>query len=150
MTMSEQLSKLSARTKELEDRAAAARTKAREDLEQEVKAARESVQANAESIHESVENDQAQVAAWWNDLGRAWDQHVATVREHIDDKKAAHDLKAAQRAAEEADDYATYLVGYTYAAVEEAEYAVLDAVLAHTYADELAAQASSSNPEGES
>jgi hypothetical protein len=142
MAMSEQLSKLAQRTKVLEDRAAAAKNEARADLERDVKAARDASQANAEALRTSVADTKTEVFVWWDGVGRAWDQHVTTVRQHIDDKKAAHDLKAAQRDAEEADEYASYLIDYTYAAVEEAEYAVLDAYLAHKRADELAAQAS--------
>ena len=147
MALSEQLSKLSVRTKVLEDRAAAAKDEARADLEQEVKAAREASQANAEALSKSIETAQAEVWVWWDGVARAWDQHVATVRQHIDDRVAAHDLKAAQRDAEEADAYASYLIDYTYAAVEEAEYAVLDAALAHMRADELAAEKASGGPE---
>ena len=45
MALSDQLSKLAARAKEAEDRAAAAMTKAKAQLEQDVKTARESAQA---------------------------------------------------------------------------------------------------------
>jgi hypothetical protein len=147
MAMSEQLSKLAQRTKVLEDRAAAAKTEARADLERDVKAARDASQANAQALRTSVEDTKTEVFVWWDGVGRAFDQHVATVRQHIDDKVAAHDLKAAQRDAEEADEYASYLIDYTYAAVEEAEYAVLDAYLAHKRADELAAQQGSAGAE---
>ena len=150
MALSEQLSKLSMRTKTLEDRFAAAKKEARADLERDVKAAREASQANAEALRTSVEDTKPEVFVWWDGVGRAWDQHVATVRQHIDDKKAAHDLKAAQRDAEEADEYASYLIDYTYAAVEEAEYAVLDATLAHKRVDELAAEMASAGPEATS
>ena len=147
MALSEQLSKLSVRTKTLEDRFAAAKKEARAELEQDVKAAREASQANAEALGKSIETSEAEVTAWWDDVARAWNQHVATVRQHIDDRVSAHDLKAAQRDAEEADEYASYLIDYTYAAVEEAEYAVLDATLAHKRADELAAEMASAGPE---
>ena len=147
MALSEQLRKLSVRTKVLEDRAAAANEEARADLERQVKVARETSQANAEALRKSIEDAQTEVWVWWDEVGRAWDQHVTTVRQHIDDKVAAHDLKAAQRDAEEADEYASYLIDYTYAAVEEAEYAVLDAALAHMRADELAAEMASDGTE---
>ncbi len=39
-------------------------------------------------------------------------------------------MKAAQRKADQADDDAAFAIDYTYAAIEEAEYAVLDAELA--------------------
>jgi hypothetical protein len=139
MAFSDQLSKLAARTKELEDRATAARQQARVDLQHDVDAAREASRANAEALGKAFDEGEAEISAWWTDVGRSWDEHLARVRERVDTKKKQHDLKAAQRDADEATAYASYLIDYTYAAVEEAEYAVLDAVLAQREADELAA-----------
>ena len=139
MTLSDQLSKLAARTKELEDRATAARQEARADLEHDVRAARDASNANAEALSKSLDASEAEVSAWWTGVGRSWDEHIASMRERVDKKRDEHDLKSAQRTAEEAADYASYLIDYTYAAVEEAEYAVLDATLAQMEADELAA-----------
>jgi uncharacterized membrane protein len=140
MALSDQLHRLATRAKEAEDRAAAAREKARTDLEHDVKAARDASQANAQALRDSAETSQAELSAWWTDVARSWGQHVAAVRERIDEKKAAHDLKSAQRDAELSDEDASYAIDYAYAAVEEAEYAVLDAALAHKYADDLAAE----------
>jgi hypothetical protein len=139
MTLSEQLSKLATRTKELEDRATAARQQARADLQHDVEAAREASNANAEALGKAVDAKEAEISAWWTDVGRSWDTHIARVREKVDQKKDEHDLKAAQRDADDALAYASYLIDFTYAAVEEAEYAVLDAVLAQREVDELAA-----------
>ena len=50
MALSDQLSRLSARVKELEDRAAAAQQKARTDLEQDVERAKEASKANAAAL----------------------------------------------------------------------------------------------------
>ena len=144
MALSDQLSRLAARAKELEDRAAAAKQKAKGDLQQEVKTAREASQAHADALAKKMDDGDAHVSAWWDGVGRSWNDHVATVRRSIDDRRAAHDLKSAQRAAADADDDASYAVDYAYAAVEEAEYAVLDATLAHLEADELAAGAATS------
>jgi hypothetical protein len=60
------------------------------------------------------------------------------VRKGAEERKAAHDLKAAERAAESADEDASYAIDYAYAAIEEAQYSVLEAELAHRHADELA------------
>jgi hypothetical protein len=139
MAISDQLSKLAARTKDLEDRATAARQEARADLQHDVAAARAASNANAEALGRSIDAGEAEVSAWWTDMGRSWDEHIARMRERVGKKKEQHDLKAAQRAADEAADYASYLIDYTLAAVEEAEYAVLDATLAQMEADELAA-----------
>lgn len=139
MKPSDQLSRLAARTKELEDRASAARQKAHADLEHDVAAARDESKANAKALRESVAADAAEVSAWWTDMGRSWDEHIAKMREHMNKKAAEHDLKAAQRAADGFYAYASHVIDYTFAAVEEAEYAVLDATLAQMEADELTA-----------
>ena len=139
MALSDQLSKLATRTKELEDRANAARQEARADLQHDVEAARVASNANAEALGKALDETEAEVSAWWTEVGRSWDDHIARVRDKVNEKKDQHDLKAAQRDADDALAYASYLIDYTYAAVEEAEYAVLDAVLAQREADELAA-----------
>jgi hypothetical protein len=138
MAVSDQLSKLADRTRELEERAAAAQGKARADLEADVDRARTAAQTQAEGLRQSAEASQGKISAWWDDTQRSWNEHLAAVRQNVDDKRSAHDLKSAQRAADRADDDAAFAVDYAYAAIEEAEYAVLDATLAHMDADELA------------
>ena len=138
MALSDQLSRLAIRAKELEDRAAAANEKGKADLEQDVRAARESAQAQAGALRKSAESSKGQISAWWDSVQRSWNDHLAAVRKSVDDRRAAHDLKAAQTAADQADDDAAFAIDYAYAAIEEAEYAVLDADLAHMEADELA------------
>jgi hypothetical protein len=140
MSLSDQLSKLASRTKEVENRAAAAREKAHDDLQKDVAAARKASKANAEALRESVDTSAAEVSAWWTDVGRTWDDHLAKMRKDLDKKKAAHDVKTAKRDADDANAYASYLIDYCYAAVEEAEYAVLDATLAQMEYDDLAAK----------
>jgi hypothetical protein len=140
MALSDQLSRLAARTKELEDRAAAAQQEARADLEHDVESARAASRSSAAAFRNSVDASAGEVSAWWSDLGRSWDDHVAKVRTEIGRKRAEHDLRSAQRAADDAEAYASYLIDYTYAAVEEAGYAVLDATLARREADQLAAE----------
>jgi hypothetical protein len=143
MAISDQLSRLSARTKELEDRAAAARQKAHDDLKQDVEAARQEAETNAEALRASAEAGAAEVSAWWIDVSRSWDEHLTKVRNRVDQKIAQHDLNTAKRDADEANAYAVYLIDYCYAAVQEAEYAVLDATLAQMQYDDLAARQTS-------
>jgi hypothetical protein len=139
MALSDQLTKLAARAKEAEDRAAAAKSKAKADLEQDVKTAREEAQAHADQLRKNAETDKGILSDWWDDTQRSWNQHVATIRKNVDEKRAAHDVKAAQRSADSAEEDAAFAIDYAYGALEEAEYAVLDATLARMKADELAA-----------
>ena len=137
MALSDQLTRLAARAKELEDRAAAAKTKAKSDLEHDVKAARDSAQAQSEALRRSASASKGQISAWWDSVQRSWNEHLADVRRNVDDRKVAHDLSAAQWAADQADIDASFAIDYAYAAIEEAQYAVLDAELAHVQLDEL-------------
>jgi hypothetical protein len=54
-------------------------------------------------------------------------------------RKSEHDLKRAKNDAERAEHDAAFAIEFAYAAIAEAEYEVLDAILARAYADELAA-----------
>jgi hypothetical protein len=138
MALSDQLSDLAARVKQLEDRAAAAKTKTKSDLQEDVKNARESAQAQGEKLRDSAEAGKGRMSDWWESVQHEWSKHLKAVQKSFDDKKAAHDLKSAQKAADRADDDAAFALDYAYAAIDEAEYAVLDADLAHMEADELA------------
>jgi hypothetical protein len=138
MAVSDQLTSLAARTKVLEDRAAAARSKTKADLEQDVKRSRQSAQAQATGLRQSAEANEGRISAWWDDVQRSWNDHLADARQDIDERRAAHDLKKAQRNADQAEADAEFAINFAYGAVEEAEYAVLDATLARMEADELA------------
>jgi hypothetical protein len=138
MALSNQLSDLASLAKQVEGRTAAAKTKARADLEAEVKEARDSAQARADALRERAGEGKGTISAWWDSVQNSWHDHLAAARQAADDRKAAHDLKTRQRAAERADDDAAFAVDFAYAAIEEAQYAVLDADLAHREVDELA------------
>jgi hypothetical protein len=138
MALSDQLGDLVAKAKQVEDRVAAANQKTKAELEADVDNARESSQAQADALRAKAEASKGKISAWWDKVQRSWHDHVTAVRKGARERKAAHDAKAAQRAAEQADDDASYAIDYAYAAIEEAQYAVLDATLAHRHADELA------------
>lgn len=141
MALSDHLGELSVRAKMAETRAVAARNKAKVDLETDVSAARASAQAQAQKLRETAEAGEVKVSDWWTDVQKSWNDHVATIRENVDHKKAQHDLAEARRTAETADDDALYAIDYAFAALEEAEYAVLDAELARMELAELEASA---------
>jgi hypothetical protein len=144
MALSDQLSRLAARAKEFEDRASAANTKTKADLEQDVNKARESAQSQADALRKSAADSKGRISSWWDSVERSWNEHLSAVRKNVQDKKAEHDLKSAQRKADQADDDASFAIDYAYAAIEEAEYAVLDARLAHMEADDLTEAGASS------
>jgi hypothetical protein len=138
VALSDQLKDLAVRAKQVEERVAAASQKSRAQLEADVDNARESSQAQTDALHTKAQAGKGKISAWWDKLEKSWHEHVAAVRKERQERKAAHDAKAAQHAAEKADEDASYAIDYAYAAIEEAQYAVLDAVLAHRHADDLA------------
>jgi hypothetical protein len=142
MALSDKLGELSVRAKKAEDRAVAARNEARTNLEHEVQSAQEDLQAGRDDLRRAAEENRGKVAAWFNDVQKSWDDQVETVRRDIASKKAEHDLHAAQRRADAAEDDAAFAIRYAHWAIEDAEYAVLDATLARMEADGLAPSSS--------
>jgi len=145
MDASDQLSKLTSRAKEAEDRVAAAKEKTKAELEQDVEHARASAQAQADKLRESAHTNKGKLSVWWHDLQHSWDEHVEKMRVGIESRRAEHDAERAEIDAGDAAEDATFAIEYALTAIEEAEYAVLDAELAKKKADELAAAEPSTN-----
>ncbi len=80
-----------------------------------------------EDLRQAAEENRGKVAAWFNDMQKSWDEQVEAVRRDIASKKAEHDQHAAQRRADSAEEDAAFAIRYAYWAIEDAEYAVLDA-----------------------
>ena len=139
MALSDQLAELAARAKEAEDRAGAVQGKAKADVQADVEKARASAQDRAKKLRESAEANKNKLSVWWYDLLRTLNEHVAKIRDDIESKRAEHEVDRAERRAEHRADDAVFAVEFAYAAIEEAEYAVLDAALARTEADEASA-----------
>ncbi len=133
---SEALAKLSARAKEAETHAKAARDETKADLERHAGSARIVSGTSREAAREG-KRKQGKISAGWAHMQQTWSEHIAKIRADIESKKAKHD--PAEKRAEHAERDASFGIEYAFAAIEEAEYAVLDAALARMDADELAA-----------
>jgi hypothetical protein len=66
----------------------------------------------------------------------SWNELVTKVRHDVDDKKAAHDAKRAEDRADGSEVDAQFAIEYAFAAIEEAQYAVLNAILARAEAED--------------
>src|SRR4051794_3233097 len=135
MPLSDDLARLSVRAKQAEDRAAAAKAQARDQLQQTVQEARDGMQQTADRLRAESAAAAGQADAWADNIQRSWDDHLARTRQRIDARKAQHAADRAESDAEDAESYAAYSIDLAYSAIEEAEYAVLDAVLAREDAD---------------
>jgi hypothetical protein len=131
MELSDRLAKLAARAQEAQTRTAAARDKAKAEIELDVAAARAAAQGRAHRLQQTADATKSR-------LSDAWNSHVATIRETIDDERDEQDLQRAKCTANDALDDAEFAIDFAYSAIEAAEYAVLDAHLARMEADELA------------
>jgi hypothetical protein len=140
MALSDDLTRLAARAKDAEDRAAAVRGKSKADLEHDLAEVRASADAQADTLREQAEARKSKLSVAWHDLQRTWNEHIAKIRDDIDAKRAEHDVDRAQRRADTAEEDAEFAISFAYASIEEAEYAVLDAALARMEADELTQQ----------
>ena len=138
MDASQKLAKLSERAKEAEDHASAAQNQAKADVEKSANEARARAEAHAEELHQSAAATGAQISASWNDLQKSWSNHMAQVRQGIDDKKGQRDARRAETRADDAEADALFAIDYAYGTVEEAEYAVLDAISARMEAEDRA------------
>ena len=141
MTLSDDLYRLAGRAKEAEQKAEQAQQKAAEDvraakihLEKTVRDARASAEAQGTKLRESAQASQDKLSKWWNEQQEVWNEHLAKLRHDIDSKKAQHDVNRSERRAEDAEVDAEFAIDYAYAAIEEAEYSVLDAILARAEA----------------
>jgi hypothetical protein len=145
MAGSDQLYKLAARAKQAEENVAAARTKATAQLEADVEAARESAEKDSQALRAKVEEGKGKVSAAWDNAQRSFHENIASAKLKMHVRKAQLDAKIAEKDAERAADDAAFAIDFAYSAVEQAEYEVLDAILARKHADELASAMATRN-----
>jgi hypothetical protein len=141
MAASDDLKKLSERAKTAEDHATAAKNQARAELEQRMTNVRNSADAEATKLQAKTQAAGQQASDSWDDVQRSWNAHIAKARRDVDQRKAELNASNAQDRADLAEADAELAIDYAYSTIEEAEYAVLDAILARREADEAAVAA---------
>ena len=146
MSLSEQLDKASAQLKRLSEKASAAeadanalKAKNKAALEQKVDAAQAAAKQAADDLKASAKETQDEVTQWWGQVQDNWKSHIAKVRKNADQAKAHMKADQAERRAEQAEAGAAAAVDFAYAAIEEAEYQVLNAAMVRTDAEEAKA-----------
>src|SRR5207237_7687440 len=130
---------LAQRTKHLEDAAAAARARNRAMLEDQQEKLHSQMSAEAQHLESSAREATTDVRSWWTDTTANIEQWRAGLRAKGEERLAERKVEKAERSSADAEDYATSLVSFAAYAVDAAEYAVVDAVIARGEADELAA-----------
>jgi len=135
MAASDDLRELAQRAKVAQDRVAAAKSQARSDVEREATRVRDAAQQKANQLQTQNAKAAAGAPQKWSDVQRSWSEHVARIREDVEGKKAEMDAKKSLHRADSAEDDAVDAVAFAEAALEEAEYAVLNATVARMDAD---------------
>ena len=100
--------------------------------------ARDLANAGAKELQAKTDAAGQQVSDSWADVQRSWSAHVAKARKDVDKRKAGFSASNAEDRAEWAESDAEMAIDYAYSAIEEAEYAVLDAILARREAEAVA------------
>ena len=108
-------------------------------MKAKVDEARKSADDHAAELSAKTQANADQREAHWQQIQRDWEKHRQSIRQRIDDAKTADDLSAAEMRAEWAEADALDAVAYASNAIDEATYAMLDAILAQKDASTLAA-----------
>ena len=90
----ENLARLTSRAREAEQKAADAARQTRTDLEKTVQASGEAAEAEATKLRASAEVAKDQLTDAWAQQQQAWNDHVALLRERINQKKSGERYRA--------------------------------------------------------
>ena len=141
MALSDMLSELAQRAREAEDRARAASAEAKDKVRQRADEASDSARQKADELKQRSNTARKEASDRWGEVHRNWAKHVDQVQAKFAETKAKQDRAWSQMDADLAADDARDACAFAVAAVDEAESATLDAILAQMEADEVSAGA---------
>jgi hypothetical protein len=135
---SDQMSRLSKRTKEAEEHAAAARTETREQIEGRISTVKADAQRQRDEARTRGTQAKDDAGAEWSKLRTSVSDHLDEMRAKIDQQRDDHDADVAARRADQAEQNAADSIDFATWAVAEGEASVLEATEARMIADSLA------------
>ena len=138
--LSEQLSELSDRAKKAEDFVTVARTKNRAALDSQRELLKSSIGEGKARAEAEAAAAQSKVQSWWDGTRSAVDEQFGTLHARLDERRAERDVKRAEDRADEAEEDAVYAVQFAISMLDQAEYAIADAVIARADVDDLASK----------
>ncbi len=139
--LSDQLTDLAARAKSTEDVLAAAQERNRARLESQRDELKASIAAGNAEAQQRAAADEAKTQQWWNDVRSSVDAQFATMRAEADERRTEKGIEKAERHAEQAEQDAADAIDWALFVLDQAEYSVIDAVIARADADDLALKA---------
>jgi len=137
--LSEQLADLSARAKHAEDAVVAAQKEARDKVEARKEQARAAATAAAEKVNRDIKSAQDSATRNWSAVRAKIAADIDSLKVDVARKKHDLDAKRAQGNAELLEWEAGVAIDYAIASVEQAEWAVLDAIVGRAEAQQAKA-----------
>lgn len=134
----ELMDELAERAKQASERVHASAGTTKETLDSQVSAARASAEETNRQLEQKAAVARDEASNHWSAAREDWRAHIAEIRRKADAQKATLDVARAKSRADDREDDAVMAVDFALQAVQEAEYEVLDAILARTEANEMA------------
>jgi ribulose 1,5-bisphosphate carboxylase large subunit-like protein len=135
--LSQQLSDLSVRAKKAEADVTTAKTEEHSKIEARVQKLHADAAARTAKVDAAAAAAKDKTVEQWTTLQKQIKAHNERVRADIAANKAEHEASRALRKADRAEDNAAAAIAFAYDAIEYAESAALDAVMARSDADAL-------------
>ena len=122
--------KLSEKIDDAKRSISAAASESEAELKAKVDEARKNADDRAAELSAQTQATADKAEDHWQQIQSDWEQHRQIIRRRIDEAKTAQDLDAAELRAEWAEADARDAVDFAANAIDEAKYAMLDAILA--------------------
>ena len=137
---SEQLADLSVRAKRAEDAFSAAQKEAHDKIEVRKQKARADATTAVEKVNQNIKSANEDAVRDWNAVKAKVAADIAALKASVAEAKHNHEVKRTERRADRLEWEAGFAIDYAIASVEQANFAVLDAIDGRVEA-ELAEQA---------
>jgi len=137
--LSEQLAELSVRAKHAEDALAAAKKEAHDKVVARKEQARAAATEAAEKVNRDIQSAKDTATRSWSAVRAKIAADINNLKADVTHKKHDLDAKLAENHADELEWEAGFAIDYAISSVEQAEWAVLDAVAARAQAQQAKA-----------
>ena len=128
--LSDQLSDLSVRAKNLENAVTAAQKEGHDKVVARTAEARASATASVDKVKQSIKAARDAGSTKWGAMEAKLGADMDTLKARVIEKKRAIDASIAERDAEDAEDDASFAIDYAITSLEQAKLAVFDAIAA--------------------
>jgi hypothetical protein len=126
--LSEQLADLSVRAKHAEDAFSAARKEAHDKIELRKQKARADATTAVEKVDRKIKSTNDDAVRDWHTVKAKVAADIAALKANVAETRHNHDVKRAERRADQLEWEAGFAIDYAIASVEQANLAVLDAI----------------------